>query len=103
MPGRRPASNIPSKKRTPEALWILWTKVVPKEQMPNPSVIAGRNHPGPIHLHAICTSSAPALAKEGLGVADVTRDLEDNVSDEEYRQHCVVIVADQPEVFIETG
>jgi hypothetical protein len=53
MPGIIPASKTPRRKRTPEALWISFTKAVQMEQIPKPREIDGINHPGPIHLQAM--------------------------------------------------
>lgn len=52
-PGMTPASKVPSKKRTAHAWARVCTNAVPREQMPNPSVVAGRNHPGPMTLQQI--------------------------------------------------
>lgn len=60
------------------------TKAVATEQMPKPSVIAGKNHPGPIHLHAIYLPSATVPVKGPQRGANITWDFEDDVGDEEY-------------------
>lgn len=52
-PGITPASKMPSKKRTAHACARLRTKAVAMEQIPKPSVVAGKNQPGPMILQRI--------------------------------------------------
>lgn len=79
------------------------TKAVATEQMPKPRVIAGRNHPGPIHLQAIYMPSAKLTSRVLRRGPDITWNFKDDVGDEEYRQYCIVVVANQSEILIETG
>lgn len=81
---------------------MLFTKPVATEHTPNPRVMAGKNHPGPIHLQAICTSLAAALGRGFVGT-DIAGNLEQNVGDEEDRQDGVVVISLQTEVFLEAG
>jgi len=52
MPGIIPASKSPSKNRTAETDALSLQNAVQTEQIPKPSDVAGRNHPGPIYLQA---------------------------------------------------
>ena len=48
-----PASNMPRRKRTADAEWMLCTNAVQMEQIPKPSEMVGMNHPGPTSLHTM--------------------------------------------------
>lgn len=73
------------------------------EQIPKPKVIAGKNHPGPIHLHAIYSSQNPCHVASPCKRAHVAWNLKNNIRDEEDGKHRIVVVVDELEVFAETG
>lgn len=90
---------------------MLWTKAVATEQIPNPSVTAGRNQPGPIHLHAsymVNALSVDFVQKPNPGMTDwsmpyIAGNFENDICNEENRQDGIVIITLQSEIFGETG
>jgi hypothetical protein len=62
---------------------MSWVNAVATEQIPKPSVVAGKNQPGPIHLQAIYNTESLS-ANESIAWLDcmrtyIARNLKDDI------------------------
>jgi hypothetical protein len=87
-----PASNIPSRKRTPHIAEKLWTKAVPSEQMPKPKEIAGIYQPGPMTLQRMFEGIYKYVKTWKQTTKLKTTYLENNVADIENTENSIVVI-----------
>lgn len=84
------------------------TKAVATETIPKPSVVKGRNQPGPENQSVHCSPDR-SIHRESKAVrtdqfaADRCWDLEKNVRDIENRQHGIIVISFKLQVLLEAS